>query len=108
MRSFEKYDETHKYFAEEKQKDNNANEVQKHLQLHDLGVGEYLTDKYALWLDFRMTDENILHGTGRRIENASVGITPQIEKKAESAGSLNLIMDAQLNIQNGAYVSALY
>ena len=65
-----------------------------------------------LWLDFRMIDENALHGTGRRIENASEGITLQIEKKAESAGNLNayiyLLMDAQLNIQNGAYVSALY
>ena len=112
MRSFEQYDETHKYFTEGKQKDNNANEVQAQLQPHDLDMGEYLTDKYALWLDFRMIDENSLHGTGRRIENASEGITLQIEKKAETAGPLNayiyLIMDAQLNIQNGAYVSALY
>ena len=49
---------------------------------------------------------------GRRIENASEGITLQIEKKEESAGALNayiyLIMDAQLNIQSGAYVSAIY
>ena len=30
MRSFEQYDEICKYFAEGKQKDNNANEVQKH------------------------------------------------------------------------------
>ena len=75
-------------------------------------MGEYLTDKYALWLDFRTTDENCLHGTGMRIENALEGITLQIEKKAETAGNLNayiyLIMDAQLNIQNGAFVSALY
>ena len=109
MRSFEQYDETHKYFAEGKQKDNNTNEVQKQLQLYDLNVGEYLTDKYALWLDFRKIDKNSLHGTGRRIENASEGITLQIEKKAETSGALNvyiyLIMDAQLNIQNGTYVS---
>ena len=89
MRSFEQYDETCKYFAEGKQKDNDANEVQKHLQLHDLSVGEYLTDKYALWLDFRTIDENNLHIMGRRIENALEGITLQIEKKAESAGNLN-------------------
>ena len=79
MRSFEQYDETHKYFTEGKQKDNNAR------------------------LDFRTIDENALQGKGRRI-----GITLQTEKKAESAGSLNayiyLIMDAQLNTQNGAYV----
>ena len=112
MRSFEQYDEICKYFAEGKQKDNNANEVQKDLQLHDLSVGEYLNDKYPLWLDFRMIDENALHAMGRRIENASEGITLQIEKKAESAGSLNayiyLIMDAQLNIQNDVFVSAIY
>ena len=108
MRSFEQYDEICKYFAEEK----NRNEVQKHLQLHNVNIGEYLTDKYALWLDFRTIDETALHGMGRRIENASEGITLQIEKKTETAGPLNayiyLIIDAQLNIQNGAYVSAIY
>ena len=59
-----------------------------------------------------MIDENSLQGMGRRIENALEGITLQIEKSAESAGALSayiyLIMDAQLNIQNGAFVSALY
>ena len=77
-------------------------------KLYDLSLGEYLVHKYALWLDFRTIDEYELHGTGRRIENASEGITLQIEKKAESAGTLSayiyFIMDAQLNIQNGAYV----
>ena len=102
MRSFQQYDEICKYFTEGKQKDNNTNEVQKQLQLNDLSVGEYLTDKYALWLDFRTTDENALNGTGRGIENASQGITLQIEKKAKSPGNLSayiyLIMDAQLKI----------
>ena len=108
MRSFEQYDEICKYFTEGK----NPNEIQKHLQLHNVSVEEYLTDRYALWLDFRTIDENELHRMGRRIENASEGITLQIEKKAETAGALNayiyLIMDAQLNIQPGAYVSAIY
>ena len=112
MRLFEQYDEICKYFAEEKQRDNDANEIQKHLQLYDLSLREYLVNKYALLLDFRTIDENELHGTGRRIENASEGITLQIEKKAESAGALNayiyLIMDAQLNIQNGTYISVVY
>ena len=112
MRSFEQCDETRKYFAEGKQKDDNANEVQKQLQLHDLSAGEYLTDKYALWLNFRMIDENSLHGMGRRIENTSEGITLQIEKKGETAGNLSayiyLIMDAQLNIKGGKFISALY
>ena len=83
MKSFEQYDEISKCFAEGKQRDNNANGIQKHLQLYDLSLGEYLVDKYALWLHFRTIDENELHGTGRHIENASEGITLQIEKKAE-------------------------
>ena len=109
MRSFEQNDETLKYFAEGKQKDN---EVQKQLQLHDVSLEEYLTDKYVLWLNFRTTDKNALHRTSRRIENALEGITLQIEKKAETSGNLNayiyLIIDAQLSIQNGAFVSALH
>ena len=108
MRSFEQYDEAHKYFTE----GGLANDVQKQLQLYDVSLGEYLVNKYALWLDFRMIDENELPGTSRRIENESEGITLQIEKKAETAGALSayiyLIMDAQLNIQSGAYVSAIY
>ena len=108
MRPFEQYDEAHKYFAEGRL----ANEVQAQLQLYDVSLGEYLVNKYALWLDFRTIDENELHGMSRRIENASEGTTLQIEKKAESAGALNayiyLIMDAQLNIQSGTYVSAVY
>ena len=112
MRSFEQYDEICKYFAVGKQRDNDANEIQKHLQLYNLSLGEYLVNKFALWLDFRIIDENELHGTGRHIENASEGITLQIEKKEESAGALNayiyLIMDAQLNIQNGTCISVVY
>ena len=108
MRSFEQYEEARKYFAEGRL----ANDVQAQLQIYDVSLGEYLVNKYGLWLDFRMIDENELHRMGRRIENASEGITLQIKKKAESPGALNayiyLIMDAQLNIQSGAYVSAIY
>ena len=94
------------------QRDSSTNDVQTQLQLYDVSLGEYLVNKYALWLDFRMIDENKLHGTGRRIENVLEGITLQIEKKAETAEALSfyiyLIMDAQLNIQSGTYVSAIY
>ena len=109
MRSFEQHDEAHKYFA----KGRLANEVQAHLQLYDLSVGEYLVNKYALWLDFRTIDENELYGTGWQIRSTSGGIMVQVEKKAETAaGALKayiyLIMDARMKIQSGAYVSAVY
>ena len=82
MRSFEQYDEARKYFAEGRL----PNDVQAQLQLYDVSLGEYLVNKFALWLHFRMIDENQLQGMGRRIENASEGITLQIEKKAETTG----------------------
>ena len=108
MRSFEQYDEARKYFSEGRL----ANEAQAQLQLHDVSVGEYLVNKYALWLDFRTKDENKLHGMGWQIGNTLGGISIQVEKKVESAGALKayiyLIMDAQLNIQNGTNVSAAY
>ena len=112
MRPFEQYDEICKFFTKRKLKDANDNVVQKHLQHHDLGVGEYLANKYAMWLDFRMIDENALHWMGRKTENASEGITLQIEKDAESAKTLHaymyLIMDAQLNVKDGAFISSIY
>ena len=48
MRSFEQYDEARKYFTEGKLQGNDANEVQAQLQLHNLSIGEYLNNKYAL------------------------------------------------------------
>ena len=57
-------------------------------------------------------DDDQLHGSGRRVENASEGVTIQITKTAEAAGALNLylcvIRDGQLNIESGRFISALY
>ena len=39
--------------------------VQKDLQLHNINIASYYTDKYALWLDFRTIDDNALHGSDR-------------------------------------------
>ena len=83
MRSFEQYDEARKYFDEGRL----VYEVQAQLQLYDVSLGEYLVNKYALSLDFRTIDENELQRTGRRIENASEGITLQIEKRRISWSS---------------------
>ena len=47
MRLFEQYVEISKYFIERKQRDNNTNEMQKHLQLLGVDVRRYVTDKYA-------------------------------------------------------------
>ena len=112
MQPFEHYEEISKYFGDGANKDNKTSEIKKHLYLSNVSVADYLTKHYGLWLDFRSIDEGRLHGTGRRIDNASEGVTLQIEKEVEGSGKVNayiyLIMDAQLNIRNGEYISVLY
>ena len=57
------YDETLKHFGEGWLKE--AGAIQKDLQLFNVNIASYYTDKYALWLDFRTIDDNKLHGSGR-------------------------------------------
>ena len=81
------YDEIVKHFEEGRLK--KAGAIQKDLQLHNVNIASYYTDKYALWLDFRTIDDNRLHGSGRRLENTSEGIRLQITKEAGAAGKLS-------------------
>ena len=104
------YDEIVKHFAEGRLKE--AGAIQKNLQLHNVNIASYYTDKYALWLDFRTIDDNRLHGSGRRSENTSEGIRLQITKKAESAGKLScylyIFQDAQINISDAQFLNVVY
>ena len=102
------YGEIVKFFAEGRLKE----AIQKDLQLHNVNILSYHTDKFGLWLDFRTIDYNRLHGSGRRLENTSEGIRLQITKKAESAGKLScylyLFKDAQINISDAQFLNAVY
>ena len=112
MRAYQMWDEAKKYFAPSSKRHPDVGTVAKDLALADVNLGEFLTSKYFLWLDLRTSDDDSFHGSGRRIENASEGITIQITKKAEATGALNIylfvVMDAQLNIEDGRFVSAAY
>ena len=57
------YDEIVKHFAESRAKE--AGAIQKDLQLHNVNIALYYTNKYALWLDFRTIDDNRLYSSGR-------------------------------------------
>ena len=107
MKAYQQWDEINKYFALTSKLDKNIINVLKKLNLSDTTLERYLTDKYALWLDLRSTDDNNLHGTGRRIENAAEGITIQITKKQEADKPINIylftIQDARLVFENGLY-----
>ena len=114
MRAYQMWDEVKKYFAASpgSMRHPEVGTVAKDLAIAGVDLGEFLTSKYSLWLDLRTSDDDRLHGSGRRIEIASEGITIQITKKAEAAGALNIylfvVMDVQLNIEDGRFVSAAY
>ena len=112
MHAYQQWDEAKKFFATGSKRHPEVAMVAKELSLADVSLGEFLTFKYAMWLDLRTTDDDQLHGSGRHIENVSEGVTIEITKQAEAAGTLNIclyvVMDAQLNIQDGRFVSALY
>ena len=73
---------------------------------------DYLTTKYGFWLDMRTTDDDSLHGSGRKKEGSSQSIQLQIEKTAETAGNLDAyvyyIHDVQLNFEKNRLVNTIY
>ena len=104
------YDEMMKHFGEGRPKESGA--FQKDLQLHNVNIASYYTDKYALWLDFQTIDDNRLQGSGRRLENTSECIRLQITKKAGSACKLScylyIFQDAQVNISDAQFLNVVY
>ena len=100
----------HQHFGEGRLKD--AGAIQKDLQLHNVNIVSYYTDKYALWLDFRTIDDNRLHGSGRRLENTSEGVQLQIAKEAGLAGKLScylyIFQNAQINNLNAQFLIVFY
>ena len=110
MRPHQQFGEIKKIFADGKHRTNTH--VAKELELADIELEDYATTKYALCLDMRTTDDDSLHGSGRKIEGASQSIQIQIEKKAETAGNLDAyvyyIQDAQLNFEQSRLVSTIY
>ena len=110
MKYRHQYNEIVKHFAEGRLKE--AGTIQKDLQLHNVNIASYYTNKHALWLDFRTIDDNRLHGLGRRLENTSEGIRLQITKKAGGLGKLScylyIFQDAQINISDAQFLNVVY
>ena len=104
------YDEIVKHFAESQLKE--AGAIQKDLQLHNVNIASYYTNKYALWLDFRTIDDNRLHGSYRRLENTSEGIRLQITKEAGALAKLScylyIFQDTQINISDAQFLNVVY
>ena len=104
------YNEIVKHFAEGRLKE--AGAIQKDLQLHNVNITSYYTDKYALSRDFRTIDDNRLHSSGRALKNTSEDIRLQLTKEAGDVGKLScylyLFQDAQINISDTQFLNVVY
>ena len=111
MRAYQMWDEAKKYFAASPGSKRHPN-GRKRPGPGRRQPGRILDQQVLPVACLRTSDDESLHGSGRRIENASEGITIQITKKAEATGALNIylfvVMDAQFNIEDGQFVSAAY
>jgi hypothetical protein len=60
----------------------------------------------------RTTDDNSLHGTGRKIESISQSIQIELERDAETAGALDVhiffISDAKIIFEGGKMKHTIY
>ena len=83
MHAYQTCDEARKLFESGRKRHPEVAVVGKDLGLADVSLGEFLTSKFALWLDLMTTDDDWLHGSGHRIQNASEGVTIQLTKTAD-------------------------
>ena len=79
MRRYQHWEEIQRDFGDSREERGMG--VTKDLNLSDMKLEDYLNDKYGLFLYMRSNDDNKIHGSGRRVENASEGITLQLEKR---------------------------
>lgn len=107
--TYQMWDEARKYFAAGSKRQPEAAIAAKDLKLCQLRQTDYYNSKFALWLDLRSSDDDQLHGAGRRIKKT---LNIEISREADGEGEVYLyiytVLDATLQIENGNFLAAVF
>ncbi len=98
MRPLDQWPEIKKHFMNEKNKINEVSwiDLEKY----------HAENKFGLWIDLRTTDDNMLHGTGRKLQNTQDGIQLAMKiKEVNKIMHIFVVCDAQFQIQNRQLIS---
>jgi len=104
MRMLDQWNEAKKFFmSEDIKKDEDC----------FMDIVKYYGSKnhYGLWIDFRTTEDNSIHGSGTKLQNTKDGIQLSIKKKTGEGPYtmlIYIISDAQIQIQNCQLRSVMY
>ena len=107
------YEECVRFFGGMYKEGRSIDDTVKKLSLYGIDPIEFFDKKYAVWLDFRSTQDNFLHGSGRKIMSVSEGISLEIERSADTEtfdGTIYayMFMDGLLQIVNKRVSSVLF
>ena len=99
------YEECERFFSGMYKEERSIDNTVKKLSLSGVDPIDFFDKKYAVWLDFRSTQDNFLHGSGRKIVSVSEGISVEIEREADTNtfdGTIYafMFMDGLLQIVN--------
>ena len=87
MFKYQHWTEVNKFLGDSNTENTRA--IAKDLNLSGIEMGDYYRDKYGLCLDFRSTDHNSMHGSGRRIGDRG-GIQIPMTREAETQAALTM------------------
>ena len=94
-------------YTSDMQKENTYDQIVKVFNENGVTLREFLTEKYALCLDFRPSTDSSLHGNGVKLHNTREGVRLTIHRVAGGAGKLNLhvfvFQDCHLNLLGGRF-----
>ena len=95
---------TNKLYAGNLQAENTYEQVLKLFDGNGVSMGEFLTTKYGLCLDFRPSTDFNLHGNGLKLEDElKIEITRMDTGSGDLVLHMFLIKDGHLNIHEGEF-----